>query len=159
MKLLQPPTQVCISYSNLIFQNQYPIIPLFPLFEWISQSLGQDKPNGRPTLPPQVFKTYLKDKSYDISIDFLRASSLLSIFNFLRNLCISPLLQKVFKFMVSRLLENIFFNIILKLQALNKKKLHKNYIKMQMAQQTSKKSIKFDNIQISGIRFVSWIAV
>lgn len=59
--------------------------------------------------------------------------------------------------MVFRLLKNIFFNIILKLQALNKKKLNKNYIKMQMAQQTSKKSIKFDNILISGIRFVSWI--
>lgn len=51
------------------------------------------------------------------------------------------------------------FNIILKLQALNKKKINKNYIKMQMAEQTSKKSIKFDNILVSGIRFVSGMTV
>lgn len=30
---------------------------------------------------------------------------------------------------------------------------------MQMAEQTSKKSIKFDNILVSGIRFVSWMTV
>ena len=44
---LLTPIIVCSRYLNLLFQNLHPFILLFPFFQKISQSTGQDQQNGK----------------------------------------------------------------------------------------------------------------
>ena len=81
-----------------LFQNQSPHFLLPPLIRRISQSSYQNQQNGKQTYyHPLIFLWTFK--GFIISEHFL---------NFFSNLYIPPWFQKSFKFMVLRLLANIF---------------------------------------------------
>ena len=78
----------------------------------MSQPSGQNQQNGKRTycqLPPQSFRINFKDTPPYISMDSYEVYILSRIFfYFFSNLYIAPWLQKGYKFMVLRLLENAF---------------------------------------------------
>lgn len=94
-------------YFNPLFQNYCPFILFLSLFQGLSQSQGHDQQSGKLTQcrsPNQLFRINFMDMPSQV-----RAFSFSILFvNFYLNpdFYISPWLEKMFKLMMLRLLEN-----------------------------------------------------
>ena len=114
MKFSSVRKNIFCRYLNPLFQNQHVHLLLLPsLFKSTSQSPGQNQQNGKQTkcqILPYSFRNNLKKITFHISTDPLLLFFSLSncFFNFLSNLCMQPWFGNFFKFVVSRILENVF---------------------------------------------------
>ena len=94
-------------YFNPLFQNYCPFILFLSLFQGLSESQGHDQQSGKRTQcrsPNQLFRINFKDtpsqvRAFSFSILFVN-------FYFNPDFYISPWLEKIFKLMMLRLLEN-----------------------------------------------------